>query len=162
MNVMRSPAGSYRSLGNRAAFLAVALVAALVAARCNPTESDWKNAQKANTVDAYQQFMAKHPQAGQVGEAKLAVESLEWETAKRQNSIEAYDGYLAKHKDGRFVSEARAASEGLAWEEAKSTNRPTAYLDYFLAHRDSAQLVVGPGTVTSATARNAALFPSDL
>jgi hypothetical protein len=152
MSFMRSPAGFAGSPGRRVALFAVAFVVVLAAACCSPTMSDWQSAQKTNTVEAYQRFVAKHPRATQVGEAKLAIDGLEWEAAKRQNSVDACARYLEKHSEGRFAGEARRLSEELEWSGARAKNSPTAYLAYFRAHRDSTRLMTGRGTVTSAIA----------
>ena len=149
---MKLLAGSSRVLTRKVVLLAFAFVMVLATTGCDSTKSDWRNAQGTNTVDAYQQFLARHPQAAQAAEAKSAIENLEWEVAKRQNSIEAYAGYLDKYSDGRFAGEARRLSEDLEWSATKAKNSPTAYLAYFRTHRDSARLLVGRGTVRSAIA----------
>jgi hypothetical protein len=63
---------------------------------CDRTESDWKQAKDSNTVPAYTDFIAKHPQAVHVEEARAAIEDFDWNAANTGNNIDALNAYLFK------------------------------------------------------------------
>jgi hypothetical protein len=91
---------------------AVALCAVLMAG-CDKTERDWENARRANTVGAYNSFVASHPKGPHVEEAALAVENLEWEDARKAHTSAAYAAFLGRHGDGAHAGDARAAKAAL-------------------------------------------------
>jgi hypothetical protein len=64
---------------------------------CDRTESDWKQAKDANTVAAYANFIAKHPQGPHVDEANAATESLEWNAAEGSGSPDAFLDFYNRH-----------------------------------------------------------------
>jgi hypothetical protein len=80
---------------------------------CDRTESDWKQAKDSNTVPAYTDFLAKHPQSLHVDEARGSIDELDWIDAKTKNTFDAYNGYVARHADGKHLADVRAGIEAL-------------------------------------------------
>jgi outer membrane protein assembly factor BamD (BamD/ComL family) len=109
------------------------LLAALVG--CSRTESDWKQAQATNTVPAYTDFIAKHPDATvHVPEAKKAIEELNWQVAKDVNTVAGYKEFITKHPQTLHIKEADAAIEGLDWKQAKVANTIAGYKEFITKH----------------------------
>lgn len=90
----------------------------LLLAGCSHESADWQAATRANTVDAYQQFVNQHPKSPHVGDAQarlaLLQESHDWQVATAADTREAYEQYIAQHADGPNAQEARIRIENFA------------------------------------------------
>jgi nucleoside diphosphate kinase len=89
----------------------------------------WKEASSANTIDAYQKYLAENRLAHFKEKAEHAIKQLEaeqrereieellWENTKTKATLEAYNLYLEKYPGGTYSAEAIAAITNL--EEVK-------------------------------------------
>ena len=91
------------------AFLALSILVS--AAGCSSPENDWKEAQKADNVDAYQSFTRKHPDSPLALEAKKKIEEKMWEEATRAETLVPYQKYLEAFPQGIHVAEAQKRIE---------------------------------------------------
>lgn len=97
--------------------LAVLFVAAVLAtaAGCSRDNQDWRSAQAADTVEGYDDFVAKHPQSEFAVQARSRVKQLgeerDWERATVADSAEVYQQFLTQHPDGKWAQEARIRIE---------------------------------------------------
>jgi cell division septation protein DedD len=97
--------------------VSIVLVAAVlaVAAGCSRENQDWRSAQAADTVEGYDDFVAKHPQSEFAEQAKSRVKQLaeerDWERATVADTAEAYQQFVAQHADGKWAQEARVRIE---------------------------------------------------
>ncbi len=97
--------------------LSIVLVAVLLvgAAGCSRENQDWRSAQAADTIEGYDDFVAKHPQGEFAKQAKGRVSQLteerDWERATVADTAEAYQQFLAQHADGKWAQEARIRIE---------------------------------------------------
>jgi cell division septation protein DedD len=102
------------SLATRAA--AIALVSAtLLFAGCAGDSQDWRSAQAADTQEAYDAFLAKHPGSDFAAQAKeraaQLLEERDWETATQADTADSYTRFLTQHPKGRWAQEARVRVE---------------------------------------------------
>ncbi len=108
---------------------------------CSSTWLNWQEAKFSNTVDAYTDYLAKHPQGPHADDARAAIDDLEWDSAKNyaslsyplpldKESIEAFNGYILKFPQGRHVVEAKEGIEQLDWKAADSSGKITDYMGY--------------------------------
>ena len=105
------------------------LTAAALIVACSSVESDWTQASQTNTVAAYQDYLAKHPDSPHAAQAKQQVQTLQdnqaWATAQQVNTAESYQQYLAAEPNGAHAQEAHGkltdAQRAAAWQTAKNT-----------------------------------------
>jgi hypothetical protein len=101
---------SYRAAGP----VAVAVVLTLLSA-CSRTQRDWGVAQKADTAEAYEVFVERHPDSELAAVARQRIaqltEEAAWQRATRANTAAAYQDYLAKYPDGSWSQDARIRME---------------------------------------------------
>jgi hypothetical protein len=97
----------------RGAGLAAVAFALLVA--CSPEAGDWKNAQSADTVEAYDAFIAKYPQSEFAAQAtertKQLAEERDWQAATAADTADAYQQFLTQYPEGKWAQEARVRIE---------------------------------------------------
>ncbi|HOJ14921.1 MAG TPA: hypothetical protein PLS81_02770 [Deltaproteobacteria bacterium] len=87
--------------------LAAALFAVL-ATGCSTVNIDWDMANSINTIEAYEEFLAKHPDSVYTDEALRRVEPMRFKKAMEDGSPRALTAYLVRYPDGRHVAAVRA------------------------------------------------------
>jgi outer membrane biosynthesis protein TonB len=94
--------------------LAASLLLSLLAA-CAGDAGDWKAAQDADTQEAYEAFVARHPDSEFAPRARernaQLLEERDWAAATRSDSPEAYQKFIGQHPDGKWTQEARIRVE---------------------------------------------------
>ena len=107
-----------RSKMIRSGVVAAMAVAVLVAAGCNGESQDWRAAQSADSVEAYDAFVAKHPSSTLATQAKARAKQItedkDWERATIADNADSYREFVANHPDGKWSQEARIRIENLA------------------------------------------------
>ncbi len=91
------------------------------AERAAQEKADWETAARTNTIESYDQYLAKHPTGAHADEAQSRKQQLRatladkaaWEQAKIANRAEAYQQYLTSFPQGAYVPEAMKALEQL-------------------------------------------------
>lgn len=100
----------YRAAGPIAAVFLLLLVTA-----CSRAQQDWRVAQQAGTAQAYEVFVARHPDSelASVARERAAqlTEQAAWQEAARANTAGAYRDYLAKYPNGSWSQDARIRME---------------------------------------------------
>jgi hypothetical protein len=84
-------------------------------AKRNLGEAEWNAAVRADAVEAYEHYLAGHPdpQDPHVNEAKQKIDQAEWVVASKAASISSYERYLAAHATGLHAKEAQEGIEKL-------------------------------------------------
>lgn len=86
------------------------LLAALALGGC-ADRREWRNAEAADTIEAYEAYLAQHPQGDYVppAERRLAElkEARDWRIATDRDTADAYRAFIDAYPKGRWVSEAR-------------------------------------------------------
>ena len=94
----------------RAATAVLLLLAALALGGC-ADRREWRNAQAADTIEAYEAYLAQRPQGDYVPPAQRRLAELkeqrDWRIATERDTAEAYRAFIDAHPKGRWVSEAR-------------------------------------------------------
>ncbi|MCU0757775.1 MAG: SPOR domain-containing protein [Steroidobacteraceae bacterium] len=105
------------STSSRLRPLAASLVLSwsLLLAACAGDAGDWKAAQDADTQEAYEAFLARHPDSEYAPQAKertaQLLEERDWAAATRSDTPEAYQKFIGQHPDGKWTQEARIRVE---------------------------------------------------
>jgi hypothetical protein len=119
-----------RTLAVASPFAAVAMLTLLVLAGCTRDGQDWRSAQDADTQEAYDAFLAKHPQSEFAPKAKeraaQLLEERDWAVATQSDSPEAYRKFVAAHADGKWTQEARIRIENFNVMAASAPELPEA------------------------------------
>lgn len=89
--------------------------AMLLLAACSPEAGDWRSAQSADTIEAYDAFISKYPQSEFAAQAtertKQLGEERDWQTATTADTADAYQQFLSEYPDGKWAQEARVRIE---------------------------------------------------
>jgi cell division septation protein DedD len=135
---------------------ASAVLAALSLAGCSRESDDWKSAQAADTVAAYEQFLHQYPGSTHVSEANTRVTQLAedeaWQLATSQDTQAGYQQFAARFPDGKWTQEARVRIENFALTPP-STDTPATVM----ANMSGA--ATSPATTAPATATKPAPLP---
>ena len=95
--------------------LLVAAVALLALAGCSHVADDWKQAQQADTPEAYQEFIRLHADSEFGVRAQERIKQLaedrDWQAAAAADTLDAYQQFVAAHADGKWAQEARVRIE---------------------------------------------------
>ena len=131
------------------AFLIVSLV---WASGCSRRQQEWQAARSADTVVAYQRFLASFPDGEFASQAQARVrelqEAADWQKAMRADTAEAYQQFVTRHPQGRNSDEARIRIGNLSLAQTPSgTPQETA-----------APLESSPGTVSTPGATTSAMY----
>ena len=114
----------------------------LLLSGCATTKGDWQKASRLNTIEAYIEFLSKHPQSEFTSQARVKIERLEWNQAERQDTIEAYQRFLAKYPKSELTFQAKERILELEWENAKKLSTIESYqkfLDNYPGSKFSSQ-----------------------
>lgn len=101
--------------------LAVALVCVAALVACSNPEGDFKKAEQANTEEAFNAFIKKHPDSPLIAQAKSRIEKNAYESARKAASVAAYEGFLKRYKMGEFGDQAKHELENVEFANAKTT-----------------------------------------
>lgn len=96
----------------RTQWVIVAVLGALLAAGCSRQEAVWRDAARADSVAAYEDYLARFPAGAHAPAAQARIlelrEEQDWARARRLRTPEAWQHYLAEWPAGRHAEEARA------------------------------------------------------
>lgn len=91
------------------------LGALLLLGGCSREAGDWKSAQGADTIEAYDGFLKQHPQSEFAAQAlertKQLAEERDWQVATQADSADAYQQFLTQYPEGKWAQEARVRIE---------------------------------------------------
>jgi len=97
---------------------------------CAGHESPWQETQTANTIDAYQEFLAEHPHGEFTDKAREKIRELRFRRAVAENTIEAYEDFIRIYMEGELVDSARNHLEQVCYLRAISEDNTTMYRNY--------------------------------
>jgi hypothetical protein len=113
------------------------VVSALLAIACaDEDKKDWQEADKANTVEAFEQYVQRHPEGKYGPQARERMDDLHWQEAETADTVPALEQYLQRQPGGKYVAQAGERIEGLDWQEAETANTVAAYERYLDRHSD--------------------------
>ncbi len=95
------------------------LLALFVLPACGPS---YYEAQKVDTIEAYETFLTAKPNDSQAYPAKMRLEELYLEQAEAQKTLEAYDGFLEKFPNSTLKDNALAQREAFLYQWATDEN----------------------------------------
>jgi len=108
---------------------------------CNTVERDWEKTNEKNSIEAFTEFISKHPESDYLGEAKLKIELLEWEKISKENSIESYSQFIIKFPESVHLIEANAKIEQFEYELIMNSKNKDSLLLFVEKYHSSQRLL---------------------
>jgi outer membrane protein OmpA-like peptidoglycan-associated protein len=87
-------------------------------------------AREINTIEGYQDFLVKYPNAGEISEAILFRNQLAFNESEKNNSVADYKMFIQKYPQAIQIPTAWEKIYLLEFEDCKSRNYSTAYYNY--------------------------------
>ncbi|MFQ5641605.1 MAG: hypothetical protein ACE5IR_26825, partial [bacterium] len=115
----------------------VLLVLLFVIFACDSGESDYEKAKQVNTIQAYEEFVNKHPDSRFVDAAKRNIDSLRYDILVSQGNLEAYEEFVHKYPDSRFVDLAKENIDSLRYVIVVSKDSIQPYEEFIDKYPDS-------------------------
>jgi SPOR domain len=102
----------------RAGRVALLTLLAGMAAACGQEQQDWRSAEAADSTEAWQRFVAQHPDSELVSHARNRIAQLEarrdFQYAERIGTVDAYRDFLTHHPSGTWSEHARIRIESFS------------------------------------------------
>jgi len=108
----------------RSALRSLALLGVLVLVGCDSSRSDFEQASKAHTENAFERYIEKHPQAKQTPAAVEELRLLRWQAAEQSGNLPRLESYVANYPAAPNLAQATALLERLAWDATKASADP--------------------------------------
>jgi cell division septation protein DedD len=100
------------------------IMSVTLVASCSRERIDWKSAEAADTPEAYNHFLERHPDSALATQAhaRLAqlAEDKDWQRASAADTADAYKQFLAQHPSGKWTEEARIRMENFSLDSNPS------------------------------------------
>ena len=100
--------------------LILAAAALLALTGCNREPKFWKDAEREQSVEAYETYLRECPTGQNAGTARSCLEKLLWERTVAENTEAAYAAFIARFPTSAHLAEARNAEAAAAWAAADS------------------------------------------
>lgn len=111
------------------------LLLVFVIVGCTSVEKDWEETHKADSVEAYEQFLVRYPEGKYSKDAQSRLVVLRhtkaWQEAKNINTAEGYERFLKSYPQSEFIEEAKVRQE---WSKLKALGEPRALLNFLESH----------------------------
>jgi len=96
------------------------LCAGIALGGCSKESRDWRSAQAADSLEAYDHFLESHPDSALAAQARSRLlqltEERDWQRAGAADTADAYKQFLNQHPNGKWSAEARIRLENFALE----------------------------------------------
>lgn len=80
---------------------------------CSTVHIDWDMATSINTIEAYDEFLRKHPDSEFTEQALEKVEPMRFQKALEEGTVRGLSVYLARYERGRYEKQARSRLRSL-------------------------------------------------
>ncbi|MBT8350786.1 MAG: hypothetical protein KJO26_06080 [Deltaproteobacteria bacterium] len=111
----------------------IILIMILFTYACSTAQKDYEKARQVDTINAYQDFLSKHPQTDYTKPAMTRIEEKNFERAESENTVAAYQRFLDASDSDLFKNYANQRMVKLytdAYEKAKAADTIEAYEYY--------------------------------
>lgn len=87
---------------------------------CSREQRDWRSAEGADSLEAYDHFLERHPEGSLATQARARVAQLteerDWQRASAADTADAYRRFLDQHSNSKWSQEARIRAENFSLE----------------------------------------------
>jgi hypothetical protein len=137
---------------SRATLMTAMVAMALMVTACSGRQQQWETARRADTLEAYQNFLQTYPDGEFASQAQARVrelqESTDWQKAMQTDTADAYQQFVNQHPQGRMADEARIRLGNFALAQTPSNTPSEATAEAGATLTAGLQL---PATKTSAS-----------
>lgn len=109
---------------------------AVVLSSCANPDRDWQRATQADTTEAYDAFVRRHPNSPFADEARAGIERIAFEEAAGVGTIEALQSFLNRFDDGALASRALTQLERLEFDRARQGSSVDSWKVFLQSHSD--------------------------
>jgi hypothetical protein len=95
--------------------------------KANIEAKAFANAQKANTVLAYQDFIKRFAKAKETEKATLLLYDVAWEDAQKLNTLADYQAFMNNYPKAKYIPEATRRRDRFVYERETQTGKKSAY-----------------------------------
>lgn len=89
-------------------YLSLLVIMVVLTVGCATTQNQWKKAESANTIKAYEEFLEQNPESEYVEKAKDKIMELRYREAVKENKVSAYQKFIEIYPEGRFTEDAQS------------------------------------------------------
>lgn len=114
-----------------------------VFAGCNSPETDFQKAEQANTEQAYETFLQRHPDSPLATKARSNLVKVSYENAKRTNTVAALESFLSRFPSSELSTNARTDLENLEFELAGRANTEVTWGGFLKKYTNSTHVAAG-------------------
>jgi SPOR domain len=97
-------------------------------AGCSREQRDWRSAQAADSMEAYDRFLELHPDSSLATQARMRLTQLteerDWQRASTTDTSDSYRQFLTQHPNGKWSQEARIRVENFSLEDQPFAQHP--------------------------------------
>lgn len=101
-----------------------------------PDMVSFDEAQKMDTIDAYEQFLKKYPQSSLAAQASDRISALIFEDVKRINSAQVYIDYIRRNPSSTYLQEAKERAEVLVFQDVVISGQSNKFMEYLEIYPD--------------------------
>jgi SPOR domain len=98
--------------------VALGIAMLLLGAACSREQQDWRSAEAADSIEAYENFVQRHPDSELSTQARARVTQLgedrDWQQAGSADTAVAYRQFITQHPNGKWTQEARIRIENFS------------------------------------------------
>ena len=112
------------------------LVGGVALAGCGRLADDrsFHDAERANTIQAYESYVAEHPEGRHKREAQQRIGDLAWAAVQSAESPDVLMDFAKRYPDHPRARQAQQRAGDLAWSKAKAARTEQAYAEFIKAH----------------------------
>lgn len=96
------------------------VVMGLALTGCDSRESAWLDAEKQNTISAYETFVRNYPDGDHVEAARERIEEMKFASAKAAGAADDLEAYLAAYPSGRHADQAKELLAPLVFKSTEA------------------------------------------
>lgn len=102
----------------------------LISVSAIEAKASYWDARRADTIEAYEEFLKENPDGEKAEKAKSRLEDLYFEKAKKANDIAVVEDYLKKYPNGKYRAESKIILDELYFGKAQKSNLVADYERY--------------------------------
>jgi HEAT repeat protein len=97
-------------------------------------KGDWQEAESANTVEAYEEFLKNHPEGELADKARSRLERMYFEKAQAKDTITDYEKFLKQYPKGDYADKAKEKIMELRFKETAKKDNISAYQKFLKSY----------------------------
>lgn len=126
-----------KTIGIEIKTVSVIVLALWLLGACSTDEKNWQNAKLLMTTQAFEEFIANHPESEYLDSAKFYMEQIAFEASLSENTESAYMHFMDQFPNSVYCDSVHVLLEQLDFGETLETNTIAAYIAFIKQYPDS-------------------------